>query len=111
MPEAFNAGIDAVLWRKPNGKVPLFKGHRYVRFGHGAGQVHDAYQGGVPIAKGWKGVPDEFKASMDAALQRWDNGSIYFFRGRRYVRFSDVEAGMDKNYPRDIAGVWMPFPR
>lgn len=64
----------------------------------------------------WKGarrpgMPETFYKGIDAALLREDNGRIYFFKGRTYVRFSNVSDGVDPGYPAWIDGNWMPFPR
>jgi hypothetical protein len=41
---------------------------------------------------------------------RWDTHQIYFFRGRTYVRYSNVSEGVDPGYPKWINKHWMPFP-
>lgn len=42
---------------------------------------------------------------------REDNHKIYFFKGRRYARYSDAENSMDAGYPNYINLNWLPFPR
>ncbi len=109
LPANFQAGIDAALWRESNGAVYLFKGNQYVRFT----KVSDGVDAGYPnpIAGNWPGLPASFEAGIDAALMRKDNHKIYFFKGTRYVRFSNVSDGVDAGYPAWINGNWMPFPR
>ena len=48
---------------------------------------------------------------INAALMRLDTNQIYFFRDRRYVRYSKVSAGPDPGFPAWIDKNWMPFPR
>jgi hypothetical protein len=45
------------------------------------------------------------------ALMREDNHKIYFFKGRRYVRYSDADNTMDAGYPAYINTNWLPFPK
>jgi hypothetical protein len=42
---------------------------------------------------------------------RLDTNQIYFFRGHRYLRYSNVSEGPDSGYPKWIDKHWMPFPR
>ena len=110
MPDRFNQGIDAALYRKHNNSIYFFKGHEYVRFS----KVRDGMDDGYPkrIADHWRGMPDNFNSRIDAALCRPDNGKIYFFtrnNGNQYVRFSKVIEGMDKHYPKPFAKEWY-FP-
>lgn len=76
-------------------------------------KVSDGVDAGYPnpIAGNWPGLPAGFEAGIDAALMRKDNHKIYFFKGTRYVRFSNVSDGVDAGYPAGINGNWMPFPR
>ena len=108
LPASFQAGIDAVIWRKSNGAVYMFKGSQYVRFS----TVGDGADAGYPkaIADSWPGLPASFQAGIDAALMRKDTNQIYFFKGGQYVRFSNVEAGVDAGYPMSIAGNWKGLP-
>jgi hypothetical protein len=41
---------------------------------------------------------------------RFDTSKIYFFRGRTYVRYTNVAEGSDAGYPKWINKKWMPFP-
>ena len=53
MPDSFNEGIDAALWRNSNGKIYFFKNGRfygkYVRFTDVSAGVDSGYEDGVPI--------------------------------------------------------------
>jgi hypothetical protein len=108
LPSTFNQGIDAALWRESNGRIYFFKGSEYVRFLAGATAVESGYP--KPIAEHWPGLPEDFKQGIDAALLRGDNGKIYFFKGSQYVRFSNVNAGVDATYPKPIADHWRGLP-
>ena len=59
-----------------------------------------------PIAGNWPGMPADFNDGVDAVLQRKDNGAIYMFKAGQYVRFSNVDAGVDAGYPKPIEGNW-----
>lgn len=106
LPANFQQGIDAALLRKSNGKIYLFKGNQYVRLTDTA--VDPGYP--KPIAGNWPGLPNTFTSGIDAALMRSDTNQIYFFRGRKYVRYSNVAEGIDPGYPKWINKNWMPFP-
>lgn len=109
LPNSVKQGIDAALWRDDNDCLYFFKGSQYVRFT----KVSDGVDAGYPksISSGWKGMPSTFNSGIDAALWRKDNGKIYFFKGTRYVRFTDVSAGVDSGYPAWINNNWIPFPK
>lgn len=100
LPASFNEGIDAALLRKDNGKIYFFKDDEYVRYSNVSAGVDAGYP--AKIAANWKGMPDSFNDGIDAALWRNSNSSVYLFnKGRfygRYVRFSDVSAGVDAGY-------------
>jgi hypothetical protein len=108
LPASFSERIDAAVWREDNNKIYLFRGGQYVRFS----DVDAGMDPGYPksIEGHWPGLPASFQSGIDAALMRLDNHKLYFFKGRRYVRFSDVDAGVDPGYPADINGRWLPFP-
>ena len=108
LPADFNNGIDAALWRQSNNKLYFFKGSQYVRFSTVAGGVDAGYP--KPIAGNWPGLPADFNDGIDAVLQRKDNGAIYMFKGAQYVRFSNVDAGVDAGYPKPIEGNWKGMP-
>ena len=108
LPASFQSGIDAVFWRKSNGAVYMFKGDQYVRFTKVDDGVDADYP--KPIAGNWPGLPASFQSGIDAALMRKDTNQIYFFKADQYVRFSNVDAGVDASYPRPIAGNWKGLP-
>ena len=108
MPAAFNEGIDAALWRESNGKIYFFKGGQYLRISSVDAGMDAGYP--KPIAGNWNGMPTSFNNGIDAALMRKDNHKLYFFKGTRYVRLTDVGATMDAGYPNFINGNWIPFP-
>ena len=60
----------------------------------------------TPWHLGW----GAFLTDIDAALWRVDNGKIYLFSEGKYVRITDVSAGRDDGYPRNIAGNWPGLP-
>ncbi|HHJ13677.1 MAG TPA: hypothetical protein ENJ79_04775 [Gammaproteobacteria bacterium] len=107
LPTSFSQGIDAALWRESNGKIYFFKGDQYVRLT--GSTVDSGYP--KPIAGNWKGAPAAFNQGLDAVLMHKGNGKIYAFKGRKYIRWSKVSAGMDGGYPRWIHGNWMAFPK
>ncbi|WP_300454447.1 hemopexin repeat-containing protein [Accumulibacter sp.] len=106
LPVSFQQGIDAAFLRESNGKIYLFKGDQYVRLTETT--VDPGYP--KPIAGNWTGLPSSFNDGIDAALMRWDMHQIYFFRNRQYVRYTNVENGIDPGYPNWIDKNWMPFP-
>ncbi len=108
LPASFNNGIDAALWRESNEKIYFFKGSQYVRIGNDS-TVEAGYP--RPIAGNWKGAPSAFAGGFDAALMRKGNGKIYAFKGRKYIRWSNVSSGVDSGYPNWIHGNWMAFPK
>ena len=63
------------------------------------------------IGDHWNGLPASFHSGIDAVLMRHDNDKIYFFKGKRYVRYSDPDNTADANYPRHINKNWLPFPQ
>ncbi|MEO5681795.1 MAG: hemopexin repeat-containing protein [Chitinophagaceae bacterium] len=109
LPASFQQGIDAAFWRESNGKIYMFKGSQYVRISN----VSEGVDPGYPrsIAGNWNGLPASYATGIDAVLMRWDNHKIYFFKGKRYVRYDDAGAMVDPGYPTTINGNWFPFPR
>jgi hypothetical protein len=106
LPPSFEQGIDAAFLRELNGKIYMFKGNEYVRLTETV--KDDTYP--KPIAGNWPGLPSGYTSGLDAALMRWDTHQIYFFKGRTYVRYSNVANGIDQDYPLWINKRWMPFP-
>lgn len=109
LPANFNSGIDAALWREDNDKVYFFKGNQYVRFSNVSDGIDSDYP--RPISGNWPGLSADFNSGVDAALMRLDNNKLYFFRGSRYARFSNVSEGIDAGYPLFINRAWMTFPK
>lgn len=106
LPASFQQGIDAAFLRESNGKIYMFKGDQYVRLTET--EMDPGYP--QPIAGNWPGLPNDFNAGIDAALMRVDTSKIYFFKGRKYVRYSNVNDGIDPGFPNWINKNWMPFP-
>ena len=57
----------------------------------------------------FSGSETALTTSSRAAMMRLDTHQIYFFAGRRYLRYSKVDDGPDVE--RWIDKHWMPFPR
>lgn len=106
LPASFEQGIDAAFLRESNGKIYMFKGNQYVRLTET--EVDAGFP--KPIAGNWPGLPNDYTSRIDAALMRVDTSKIYFFNGRTYVRYSNVNDGVDAGYPAWINKNWMPFP-
>ncbi|QNL48159.1 hypothetical protein H8S90_15260 [Olivibacter sp. SDN3] len=104
LPKSFEAGIDTVFQRQSDGKIYIFKGDQYVRMN----TIEEGVEVGYPksIALMWPGLPADFQSGIDAALMRKENGKIYFFKGTQYIRFTDVNKGVDEGYPKPIAINW-----
>jgi hypothetical protein len=60
----------------------------------------------TPKHLGW----GPFQTSVDAALWRGSNDSVYLFSGDEYIRYTDVGDGRDAGYPRRIKGAWIGIP-
>ncbi len=106
LPPSFEQGIDAAFLRESNGKIYMFKGDEYVRLTET--EMDPGYP--KPIAGNWPDLPTTYNAGIDAALMRVDTSKIYFFHGHTYIRYSNVNDGVDEGYPRWINKNWMPFP-
>jgi hypothetical protein len=106
MPAAFNGGIDAAL-KRDNGRIYLFDGSRYVRFSSEPDGANPGYP--VTTSANFRGMPGAFQDSIDAATSN-STGQIYFFRGDRYIRFTDLSQGMESGYPVLISGNWKGMP-
>jgi hypothetical protein len=109
LPQDFQKGIDAALWRESTGALYLFKGSHYVRYDNLAG-------GGAPVgplslsAGEWSKLPASFQQGIDAAFWRESNSAIYLFKGSQYLRITKMSSGIDAGYPRPIAGNWPGLP-
>ena len=106
MPSSFNSGIDAAVWRESSQKIYFFKGDQFVRIGSDS-SMDPGYP--KPIKGNW-GVPEDWEDGIDAAMLRFSNGKMYFFKGRKYLRLKNPQTP-DPNYPRWIHGNWMAFPK
>jgi len=106
LPASFQQGIDAAFLRESNGKIYMFKGSQYVRLTET--EMDAGYP--KPIAGNWEGLPNDYTSGVDAVLMRVDTSQIYFFHGHTYVRYSNVDDGIDAGYPKWINKSWMPFP-
>ncbi len=106
LPNSFEQGIDAALWREDNKALYFFKGDQYVRFSSGKTSVDPNYP--KSIAGRWKNIPPEFEQGIDAALWYQDTGKIYFFKGNQLVRLSIINGAptMDEGYPQPISATW-----
>jgi hypothetical protein len=60
----------------------------------------------TPLHLGW----GAFTERVDAAFWRESNGAAYLFSGGWYVRYSDINTGIDEGYPKPIAGNWKNLP-
>ncbi len=107
IPASFEEGIDGAFQRLSNGKIYFFKGSQYVRLTET--EMDAGYP--APLTPNWTALPASFASGIDAALMRGDTGQIYFFKDRRYLRYSNVANGPDDGYPKWINSGWMPFPR
>lgn len=97
LPKKFRSNLDAAIYRK--GHAYFFKDGQYVRFtGTKSGQKMDS---GYPkkLPGGW-GLPAKYRGTLDAALHHPRFKKNYFFRGKQYVRLTDVK--LDKGYPQSL---------
>ncbi|MBR1217225.1 hypothetical protein JQ557_04430 [Bradyrhizobium sp. U87765 SZCCT0131] len=102
----WSSGIDAaVKWSA--GKVYFFRGSEYLRFDVTTEKVDEGFP--RPIAGNWPGFPHDWSSGIDAAVN-WGDGTIYFFRGDRYVRY-DVTPDGKFGYTgaRSVPGNWTVF--
>lgn len=100
--------IDAAFLRQSNGKIYFFKGDQYVRWTPGGGGIDSGYP--KSIGGNWPGLPDYFTSRLNATLMRGSNGKIYFFKGKKYIRYSRVSDGIDSGYPKLIDEGWTGVP-
>jgi hypothetical protein len=100
MPTAFNNKLDAAL-TDAGGRIYFFRGSSFVRFTNISQGVDPGYP--KSISSYWSGLPPEFEAGIDAALTAAD-GTTFFFKGSRYVRFSPGQTSVDLGYPVEIGG-------
>lgn len=93
--------------------VFFFRGGKYVRYEidptTGAETVnHDFYP--RSIAEAWTAMPASFAQGIDAVVP-WPDGSVYFFKGSKYVRWDATDDTVDPSfYPHDTAEQWPALP-
>ncbi|MER5278574.1 hemopexin repeat-containing protein [Streptomyces sp. NPDC002809] len=58
-----------------------------------------------PLGGFWGGLPSEFAAGIDAAVDL-GTGLLYVFRGPSYVRIPIAGGQVDEGYPLPFAGMW-----
>lgn len=59
----------------------------------------------------WKGVDAVFGSGIDAALWNGKSNTIYFFKGKEYIRINPANNwNIDPTYPKPIKGNWPGFP-
>src|SRR3712207_206085 len=108
LPAEFQERIDAAVWRLSDGKIYFFRGSQYVRIDPATNTVEAGYPS--EIAAGLSGLPPAFQEGIDAALQRYDNGKIYFFKRDKYVRLDGTTFAVDPGYPVVTSGNWKGMP-
>lgn len=110
LPFNFRTGIRAALMHRENEKVYLFDNTDYVRMDNGVpclmSSNSDQLCAYTPFHLGWGG----FMTHIDAALWKRDNNKTYLFSGQWYVRYSNINDGIDEGYPRLIRGNWKDLP-
>jgi hypothetical protein len=112
LPKGFEGNFDAVL----NGDGPfagncyIFKGDSYLKYDWNADQAVSGYP--KKIAGNWPGMPAEFCADLDAAIngQGAFAGNCYFFKGDSYVKFDWSKDRAASGYPKKIADGWNLLP-
>lgn len=113
LPLAFQTDLDAAFYES-SGTLVLFKGKQFVRSEpNSAG--HELTP--VDIKTTWGRVNNPFLPSpadpqprFDAAFVAQDH-SLYVFKGRQYLRYTDPAAAfVDEGYPRAIGDEWADLP-
>lgn len=108
MPIEFYSGVDAAVWIENDNRIYFFKNDLFVAFKPII--ASEPVMGPEPIAGGhWPGLPENFVQGLDAVTVDHLK-KIYFFKGKKYVRFSAREDGVDIG-PAFINDFWMPFPK
>ena len=100
----FSRDIDAAVnWG--DGKAYFFKGDRYAEYVIGSDSVNGSP---LPIAGNWPGLAEVgFNDDLDAAVN-FANGKVYFFKGDKYVRYTQG-IGADAGFPLRIGEEWPGF--
>ncbi|XP_068934902.1 matrix metalloproteinase-19 [Petaurus breviceps papuanus] len=91
--------LDAALYWPLNQKVFLFKGSGYWQWDELA--VNDFSRYPKPIGKLFTGAPDKPSAAMS-----WQDGKIYFFKGKKYWRLNQ-QLRVEKGFPKDTSQNWL----
>lgn len=103
LPLSFRVGVDAVLhW--PNGKVYIFQGERYLRFGSRFHSLDEGYP--KSIAQNWPGL---WKQGVETGFVAPD-GKAYFFRGGEYIRYDIDLDRADPDFPKPVEPDWPGLP-
>ena len=102
LPTHYQSGIDAAVYRLDTQKVYFFKGSTFVCYTDIAAGIPNE----TDISVGYPNLRPDFYQGIDAALMRGDNQKLYFFKGKEYLRITNVADGMDQNYPKFIADEW-----
>ncbi|MEU1310998.1 hemopexin repeat-containing protein [Streptomyces cinnamoneus] len=99
----FSEGFDMIL-KWDDTRAYLFKGPAYARYDLTADKVDDGYP--KQTADYWPGMQEAgFADGLDAAV-RYDNDTVYFFKGPDYVRYNITNNSVDPGYPRKITTHW-----
>ncbi|MBI3939580.1 MAG: hypothetical protein HY315_01985, partial [Acidobacteria bacterium] len=111
LPASFTNGIDAALMHRDKKRMYLFKGSQYAGMRDGVpclmASNDDQLCPYTPLHWGW----DAFLTKIDAAVWRGDNNKVYLFSGDWYVRYSNIDEGVDEGYPKRISGDWEKLPQ
>jgi hypothetical protein len=109
-PSAFESGIDAALWSKPNNKVYVFKGSQFLRIDpFNDWKVDSGYP--KSISGSWTGFPSDFASGVDSALWSDTNNRIYFFKGDKFIRVNPADGWkVEPGYPKTITSSWPNTP-
>lgn len=110
LPASFTNGISAALTHRGKKKIYLFDGAEYVAMSDGVAclMVSNTEQlcAYTPTHWSW----GAFLTKIDAAVWRGDNNKTYLFSGDWYVRYSNINDGIDEEYPKKISGNWADLP-
>ena len=102
IPAGQPSGPNAAFRWSGNGKVYLFKGHRFYEMEEDLRLGLRPVGSPQTIRRQWDGVP----VKPDAAFQ-WKNGKTYFFQGDDYWRFDDGWMKVATGYPLSRPKHWL----